>query len=281
MNYDVIYYHSPCPDGEAAAYLLAEHGKSFIPYTHGKSKIDLNQVRDGRVLFVDLCPTESILRDVKNIAKSVYVIDHHPVLSTCEKVLSKEEYVVDTSGRRCASQMVWDLLHPHDTPPHWLRVVNLQDTGQFADMTGDDHALHLAFHQRKQEERPYALRTVSELQPLLHHGRRMIEERDIRVESAVNARYSSTLKVREKEYEVVYATITQPADTAPTATKLLELTPRAHFAAIRHPQPTHCNFSLRRRATDTIDLQAIAISMGGGGHHAASAVQKPANTMYL
>lgn len=288
MKWDLIYYHSPCPDGEAAAHLLWDHGKFLIPYTYGKTIMDPKEVKDKTVLFVDVCPPETILKSVYEAAKSVFVLDHHPILDMVARVLPITSYHIDTSGTRCGAVLVWTEIHKRkeEEMPYWLKIINYQDTGQFSKLTADDRAFHLAFCSTPTYRRPYDQvegQDKKELAKVIAAGHDMIKARNERVEYAVKNRYTALLGVKEKTYQVIYAEVTEPADTAQAAHELLRLVPEAHFAAIRKPHGDYCNFSLRRRPQDTtINLQAIAQAFGGGGHQAASAIQvRPSSAMYI
>jgi len=255
-RFDVVYYHSPCPDGDAAAYLMRPYADEFIPYTYGKSKIAIGDVRNKNVLFVDVCPPEETLKKVKDVSSSVYVLDHHPIEDMCARVLPKDSYCIDRSV--CGAMLVWQRYYA----PRWLQIINNYDTGQFHKLSDEDKAFHLAFCKDPDYE-------TKNYEAYIAKGQALEKERSARVKTAVENSYTGEVN----KLKVTYATISNVEDTAKTASALLHKYPDAAFAAVRKVLPDYCNFSLRRRPNDTINLQTIARSFGGGGHEAASAVQ--------
>lgn len=129
----VIYYHSPCSDGHAAAWAIkANLGQldkyfsvvanniHYIPSPPGCPQIDSSIFRDGReseAWFLDLMPSYDMLKDLCNRCSRVVVLDHHKTnLDICNRIQPDDlatggwaanlELVFDM--KRAGCQIAWD-----------------------------------------------------------------------------------------------------------------------------------------------------------------------------
>ena len=76
---DIIYRHSPCPDGASCEILLSQlfPKAKFVPYVHGETKVDLEEIKDQMVWCADMCFPLPILAGILTAVKFLYIIDHH------------------------------------------------------------------------------------------------------------------------------------------------------------------------------------------------------------
>lgn len=79
----VVYFHSPCSDGLASAWVLWKHYSScpnakirFVPVAPG-TQFPLLVERDDIVYFVDICPDEKFLKSVLQKTRAIFIFDHH------------------------------------------------------------------------------------------------------------------------------------------------------------------------------------------------------------
>lgn len=77
--YDVCLYHGNCPDGFGAAwaYYKVNPNAKFIPVFHDNQYIIPTEVHDKNVLIVDFCYPAKTLLLLMDIAKTIFILDHH------------------------------------------------------------------------------------------------------------------------------------------------------------------------------------------------------------
>jgi len=128
----VIYYHSPCSDGHAAAWAIKAHlgylpkysaagiyNITYIPSAPGCPQIDLSlfSIVGSQAWFLDLMPTYDVLRDLCARCSRVVVLDHHKTnLDICGRIHPDDfaeggwaanlELVFDM--KRAGCQIAWD-----------------------------------------------------------------------------------------------------------------------------------------------------------------------------
>lgn len=114
-----IIIHSPCPDGNMSHYLIRKVNKEaeFIPYTHGTTVLNIDDFKDGHLLFIDLIPQTLI--DFCKVAKTVLVIDHHkPSYDAAVSYMNKEKFpdnlFMSFYNEICASMILFNILSKHN-----------------------------------------------------------------------------------------------------------------------------------------------------------------------
>ena len=83
--YDLVVYHSPCPDGICAGWIVSKYHKDtfskdieLLQSLAGKThELDINKFVDKNVIFVDICPDKDFLLKLSEKCKFIKIIDHH------------------------------------------------------------------------------------------------------------------------------------------------------------------------------------------------------------
>ena len=94
--YNIIIFHYPCQDGLTSAWIADNYHKlnykplELYPISHS-DKIDLNRLKNKKVLFCDFCPSLDILNEIEKIATEIKILDHHK--SSMENLKNKVEVV--------------------------------------------------------------------------------------------------------------------------------------------------------------------------------------------
>jgi oligoribonuclease NrnB/cAMP/cGMP phosphodiesterase (DHH superfamily) len=121
---DIIYYHSACPDGWAAAYIAKRlyPEADLRPLDHGLTKEQIRDIVDeatGKdVLMLDYSLRSRQDNDwLAKVAKSFQIYDHH---RTAQAVLEGAPYATFDMNRSGAG-LAWDYLFGRDSTGEWTR----------------------------------------------------------------------------------------------------------------------------------------------------------------
>lgn len=119
-------YHKNCPDGLAAALVVykKDHTVEFMTAQYGDEP---PEVDNKDVIIVDFSYPREILLDMKEKAKSLFVIDHH---KTAEEALAGLDFCLfdmDKSG----AVLTWEYVFPNIPIPQLLLYVQDRDLWQW------------------------------------------------------------------------------------------------------------------------------------------------------
>lgn len=147
VDYDVCIYHSPCPDGNACAWIV-ERVFPDILLVECEAGTDpdepVTNFEGKSVLFVDIAPLRSYLLDLLPVAEKVTIIDHHA--TTLElRDIEDEKLELVHNERKAGSELVWEHFHP-DRPVPWFITV-IADRDLFRDISPDSQALSHALYE--------------------------------------------------------------------------------------------------------------------------------------
>ncbi len=127
-NSITILYHGGCPDGFGGAYAgWKKFGDNaeYIPLKRGRP---IPKGLDGKdIYFIDFCYSQDMMDEVKKIAKSIIVLDHHEGV---RDVATSFSGVFDTS--RSGATIAWSYFHPNTPTPKLLEYVEDGDLYRFA-----------------------------------------------------------------------------------------------------------------------------------------------------
>lgn len=79
-NFDIVFYHKGCVDGFTAAMIAHEHlplAQYVAVGYEGAFPVEIKDLSEKAVLFVDFCPNDDILKALVNTCLSVVILDHH------------------------------------------------------------------------------------------------------------------------------------------------------------------------------------------------------------
>lgn len=134
-NNPVIFFHSPCLDGETAAWAAwrffgddaSYFGVNHMPLPRLRQQLLPRIGPDDDVFFIDFAPPPELLREICDTARRVFVYDHH---------LSAQRDLADFEHPRCAlvfdldksgAGLAWDVLHPDLPRPLLIDLVEQID----------------------------------------------------------------------------------------------------------------------------------------------------------
>ncbi len=119
----IVIYHANCPDGFGAAWsFYKKYGlkATYIPMSYGDPIPDLS---NKEVYFVDFCLHKEQLLEIKNIAESITVLDHHKTANDECGDLDFCHFDMNHSG----AVLAWKHCFPYDSVPYLLRYVEDRD----------------------------------------------------------------------------------------------------------------------------------------------------------
>jgi oligoribonuclease NrnB/cAMP/cGMP phosphodiesterase (DHH superfamily) len=124
---DTCIYHKDCADGFCAAWIFnnysIDRSVKFIPMTHGMNPEDIKEdIVDKNVLIVDFSFKRPTLLNLKSLAKSILVVDHH---KTAKDDLEGLDFVV-FDMEKCGASLLWHVLY-NSKPPFLVEYVEDRD----------------------------------------------------------------------------------------------------------------------------------------------------------
>lgn len=277
MTQRVIVYHANCHDGITAlwAALQVWPDAEEYPARHGYEP-DLDRLRDRDVVVVDFSwPREQLLA-AAGVAHSFHVLDHH---------VTAQDALADLDGRviarddghtyrlqvmfdmeRSGAGLAWDELVGGERP--WMvNYVEDRDLWRFAlPLSREVHAACNAYPNTLAMRDWLATRDLEDVQ---REGVAILRYHNKLVKSAVQ--YARTISIGG--YDV-------PAVQCPTIELVSDighaLAKDAPFAAVWFELWNGTRVFSLRSTDDGMDVGAIAVEYGGGGHkHASGFKLKP------
>lgn len=135
--FNICVYHSQCPDGLSSAWVakLSNPFIKFIPCKAGgipdlDLDDDIDDIKDLKIVFVDICPPYDGFSKIVDNAKFVLVLDHHK--TTLDMISEKYqtlpdhlEIVLDMDRSGC--QIAWDYFFPKQPRPWFLDYIADRD----------------------------------------------------------------------------------------------------------------------------------------------------------
>lgn len=120
----VVIYHAGCADGFCAAWLLYRRfpDATFIPASYGDAP-PMDEIAGQYVYIVDFSYKRSVLLEMREVAKSLIVLDHHKTARDELEDLPFAVFDMEKSGARLTYEYIHRFLDglPDPIPePHWL-----------------------------------------------------------------------------------------------------------------------------------------------------------------
>lgn len=130
---DIVVYHYPCPDGLASAWVASKYASihnleyKYVGIMTNSSPIftpELTELmKEKTVLFVDYAPTKGQYQVAKELAKNIYILDHH---KTNEAEYSgKINTVFDMN--KSGVGLAWSFFFPTKVMPIHLLMIQERD----------------------------------------------------------------------------------------------------------------------------------------------------------
>jgi len=264
-----VLYHANCADGFAAAwaaYRLYGDKATYIPVTHGKPVPDGLDGKD--VLIADFSYKRDTLEGIREIAKSILVLDHH---KSAQEDIGDLDYAIFDMDRSGAG-ITWDVLHKGKTRPKLIDYIEDRDIWNWKlpgakqilltfECVPFDFDVWTAIAER--------MDTEEGLESLRVQGRNLEKYRDAMIERVEKQVYETLVKVtlggEEKEFKI--QCLNSPLFQSEIGHNLCNGYPFSLVWSKLAEGEYRCSF----RSTDEgEDVSAIARCFGGGGHRNAA-----------
>lgn len=120
----VIYYHSNCMDGSAAALIArgAYPGAEIVPVQYGDPSPEIKTYKGKRVIVVDFSWKRAQMEQMAEHASQILVLDHHKTAESELRGLPFCKFDMNKSGAR----MAWEEWLKGE-PPWWVLYIEDRD----------------------------------------------------------------------------------------------------------------------------------------------------------
>lgn len=264
----IILYHANCPDGFGAAYSAWKKFGETAEYramNYGKPAPD--DLAGAHVYFVDFCYAQEEMDQVKAVAKTLTVLDHHEGTEDIVRSMPEHVYDVDRSG----ASITWSYFHPDTEVPELIRFVEDDDLFRFALPDTKAVMAYLSvqpFTFELWDELATTLQDPATAATLLDKARNYREYFDLLISLAVER-----AKLVEFEGHTIYIGQTHPMKTMISALGHELAKKQGPFALIVQIGKEGLRVSMR--GDGSIDLTKIAQKYGGNGHISSAAFLAP------
>lgn len=138
--FDCVVYHSPCPDGTCAAWVvqqfhtLKDKEIELFPCRAGCSpEIEIEHFIGKKIVFVDICPSTEYILKLAEIGNHIEIIDHHK--TNFEKFLQLERIPENVSCNFdmnfSGCQLTWRYFNS-ESEPWFVSYIGDRDIWKFA-----------------------------------------------------------------------------------------------------------------------------------------------------
>lgn len=257
MSKPFVIYHGNCADGFTAAWVASKalDNPELYPGVYMTTPPD---VTDRDVYMVDFSYKRPVLEKMRDVAKSITILDHHA--TAAEDLYDLPGVITIFDMNRSGAKIAWDFWFPNDSAPKPLLHVEDRDLWRFA-LPGTREIQANIFSY------PYELEvweTLMNTDPntLIEEGRAIERKHHKDIAELLSV---VTRRMIIGGYNVPIANLpyTYTSDAGHMLSK------DEPFAGCYWDTPEGRVFSLRS-ADDGIDVGKIAVLYGGGGHPHAS-----------
>jgi oligoribonuclease NrnB/cAMP/cGMP phosphodiesterase (DHH superfamily) len=264
-----VVFHKDCADGMAAAYAAYRHFSGDAHYIDLYHDGTVPEFKDGADIYmVDFTfKTPVLLELIEN--HKVIIIDHH--LSAAQHIEALPPHPnleIHFDMNRSAATMAWEYWHPLQHTPPLYKYVEDRDIWTKRLTNSDEVAMAVFSY-------PYDFDTWGKLlrksiPDLIAEGRALLRAQNKNIKTLIQDPRAAY--IRDQLVPVVNAPYFLASDVGH---ELLKKYSDAPFAAsYRENGKGERHWSLRSE-DHRVDVSAIAVSLGGGGHrNAAGFVQK-------
>lgn len=278
QDIDTIIYHDCCPDGSTSAfcaYSVLGDAAKYIPCSYNNSDPIFENAREKTILFLDFSLKRENFLKLQNLAKKVFILDHHLTAQT-------ELYGIDNVHidiERCGSSLTWDFFYPEMPQPTFIQYV--EDVDLWRWQMKDSYYFSLSYYKFLRTN-DFDFKTISGLFSNTGVSRLISEGHNIYLSFVDKVKelcdQIMVVKTKYKNQHVNFGFIECPDktilnDVAIYALANIELD--GLLLSYKYNNTLN-KFSLRRlRVNEKVAMHKIAEQYSGGGHaHAASFFSK-------
>jgi len=267
---DIIYFHYPCTDGLASAWVATLNLKNYKlkPYQHGHT---IETDFSGRTIyFLDMAPPVEVYQKLKE-DNTVYILDHHiSNQKTYEKEnISDKNVIFDLEHSGVG--MTWNFFTPDVKMPIFLQMIQGRDIWKFDIENTNEFCEALSFAISTVETIDDQLKILEEihnknlLEKYISTGKIMLKQKNIRVKHL-----SSKYIKKVYNYEGHKVCMANEPEYSSDLGNALSSQDECDFAVIWKFDHVLEKYIMSLRSCDKVDVSIICKKFGGGGHKNAA-----------
>lgn len=259
MSQYYCIYHGNCPDGFTSAWVIKRSLRDSVEFFAGTYQKDppYDELKNKNVILVDFSYKKEVLEKIRDLAKSVLILDHHKTAEDDLKDIFGVTKVFDMSRSGC--RIAWDYCFPTEAPP--LALLHVEDRDLWKWKLPNTRAITTAIFSYDYTFENWDMIMNSDLSELQHQGEIL--------EKKFNKDLNEIIGITKRRmliggYNVPVANMPH-IYASEGGNKLAKGEP---FSAIYYLTSDGVVFSLR--SDYGVDVSEIAKMYGGGGHRNAS-----------
>lgn len=254
-NEVVCVYHKGCLDGTGALWVVDHYFKGNVTPVGGvyHQEVDVNQFLGKDVYFVDFCYKREVMEEIKTVANSVTVLDHH---ATAKKEVG-DLFHIDLT--RSGTMLTWLHFFPDVEPPRELLLMEDYDLWKFEYGVETKHFVAYMDRKEKTLEMMKDHFENKKLEDVLAIGKILYDKHMGDV--------SSLVKSAGRDYELCGYRVKVANVTGQFANDVgNQLAEGYPFSVTYSDRHNGRKFSLRVVKGTGFDASVVAELFGGGGH---------------
>ena len=297
MEFDIIVYHTQCPDGITALW-AANHYRQINQHIACKAGVEpiIENYSNKAICFVDICPHYDYLLKLAKDANLIVILDHHKTTIDMFNTIKEDvppniEFILDFDRSGC--QISWDYFHSKsDKSNNQIDKVDKTDRPWFIDYVADrdlwtwklesSKAINTALYESEYFDSANLDKlttllnfTPADLNNLINLGNIILKLHKKELDYSSYKAVEATITIGNKTHNVWLGSCTSSlrSDLGNILAykKSLEDNELLDFAAIWNYEPKYNEWSISLRGhKNSPDLSVIAGVFGGGGHAKAS-----------
>jgi oligoribonuclease NrnB/cAMP/cGMP phosphodiesterase (DHH superfamily) len=276
---EIVIYHYPCPDGLASAWVAKKYSYlNNVKYEYVgimtnssptfTSKLT-EQMKGKTILFIDYAPTKGQYLIAKELAKEIYILDHHKTNEAEYK--DKENTVFDMN--KSGVGLAWDFFFPNQEMPVYLQMVQERDLWKFTIPNTREFTNGLYFSAGEDLDN-YTLvmdsiyQNPSTMQDYVKIGTAIENNKQEKIKKMVEYNKNNVYTYNGFRCGIINCDY----DLASDLGNAMMLTNNFDFVVLwryDHPKELYI-LSFRSTEKSNFDVSELAKSLGGGGHFCAA-----------
>lgn len=279
--FDYAFYHQNCPDGFGGQWVIYHYCEincfkhpKYVPLAAGMNPCISNLARK-RIVFVDVCPHPSFLKDYLSLGSKITILDHHKTSMELLQGIAHKNLEVFFDMDKCGAEIAWNYFFPHEKSPFFIDYLKDKDlwllqmpfTHEINFALGEHLTLEAFSAFFREEESSYKM--------LLAEGKPLKEKHDQEIEKISKRALPAFFSHAGKRYTISIVENSQRHLTSDVGNHLCEIFSNIDFAVITFTGHSYCSVSLRGKKGKCPDLCAIAKTFGGGGHVSSAGLRVP------
>jgi len=289
---DVCFYHDPCDDGFASAWVVRRKWPTcqLVGVNYGLAVPDVD-LAGKNLLIADFSYKPEVLERLSEKARTIVILDHHKtaqvdletfavfnpvdcetidaIVSATQPGLGNVRAVFNMA--KSGAALTWEFCNPGEPLPYFVRLIEDRDLWRFAYAETREFSLYLrSFPRTFDDWDAVADRLTHNPELALGEAKGIQRFYDAKLAELVPTAVIGAIG-KWKGVPIAHAPYAFASDLAH---ELLEAHPSAPFAAVVVNAYGGTTYSLR--STDARqDVSEVARTFGGGGHRNAAGFRMP------